>query len=86
MVEEYIKAENTDLGLRLTGYNPVYPGTTTPYPNYIADNFYLSQDENGRLTCTNIDDKGQTSACSIRLLNGYSAKQEFLSDFDWKLD
>ena len=86
MVEQYIAFEKTTAGYRLTGYNPVYPGTSVRYPGYIADNFFISQDENGRPSCINIDDDGDSYVCSIRLVTGYYAKNEFLSDFSWKIN
>lgn len=85
MVEETIRFQRTTAGYRLTGYSPVYPGTSIRYPGYNADNFYISQNEHGTLSCINIDDDGTTSACSIRLITGYYDKNAFLSDFNWKL-
>lgn len=86
IVEQKIVFEKTTMGNRLTGYNPVYPGTTTRYPNYVADNFYVFQDEYGKLRCVNIDDKGNTAVCYIRLVTGSYAKNAFLRDFNWKLN
>lgn len=84
-VEQTVRLEDTQYGLRIAGYNPVYAGTSISYPSYNADNFYLSQDEYGNLTCTNIDDDGNTSKCVVRKIEGYTAKQNFLGDFNWKL-
>lgn len=86
MVEQSIVFEKTLLGYRLTGYQPVYPGTTIRHASYIADNFYLSQDENGRLHCVNIDDQGKAAVCTIRQVTSYYAKNVFLGDFNWKLN
>jgi hypothetical protein len=86
MVEQQMKVENTTEGMRLAGYNPVYPGTKYTYSNYNADNFYLTQDENGVYTCENIDDAGSQSKCNIRLISGDNTdKNRFLKDFDWSL-
>ncbi|GAB3962824.1 hypothetical protein GCM10028805_64710 [Spirosoma harenae] len=85
MIEQYMRMENTRYGNRLTGYNPVYPGTTVRYPTYNADNFYISQDEYGNLTMTNIDDRGVTANASIRVFQTTYDKQRFLSDFNWEL-
>ena len=85
MVEQTIRKEITPNGLRLTGYYPVYPGTTVRYPTYSADNFYISQDEYGNLNCINIDDIGNWVVCTIRLITGYYTKSEFLSVFNWRL-
>jgi len=86
MVEQQMKVENTSEGTRLAGYNPVYPGTTTTYPNYNADNFYLTQDENGVYTCENIDDAGSQSKCNVREISGSNyVKNIFLEDFNWSL-
>jgi hypothetical protein len=86
LVEQTIRLENTQYGYRLTGYNARYAGTQRRHPSYRPDNFYFSQDDYGNLICTNIDDIGNTARCSIRLLQGYSSKQAFLSSFNWELD
>jgi hypothetical protein len=86
MVEETAQAENTVLGLRIAGYNAVYAGTETRHPSYRPDNFYMSTDENGNVSVTNIDDGGVVANCSVRVIKGYYDKQEFLRDFNWKLD
>ena len=85
MVEQYMRMENTRYGIRLTGYNPIYPGTTVRYPTYNADNFYISQDEYGNLTLTNVDDRGVTANASIRVIQSTYDKQQFLSAFSWEL-
>jgi len=84
MVEQTMKLENTTLGTRLTGYNPVFPDTEKMFPLYNADNFYLITDEYNNLTITNIDDGGSTSKASIRLIEGDEIN-EFLLLFNWKL-
>ncbi len=86
LIEQTIRLENTQYGYRLTGYNARYADTQRRHPNYQPDNFYLSQDDYGNLTCLNIDDKGTTSRCSIRLVQGYSSKNTVLSSFNWRLD
>lgn len=84
IIEQEIRTENTQHGLRLTGYNAVYAGTNVK-ASYNPDNFYISQDENGNIICTNIDDGGVSASASIRIVTGYSAKQSFLRDFNWRL-
>jgi hypothetical protein len=84
MVEQTIRIEATQVGNRLSGYNPVYPNTSTTFPYYNADNFYLIVDAVGNLTITNIDDAGSTSKASIRYIEG-TEKNEFLLLFNWKL-
>lgn len=84
MVEQYVRLENTLSGLRITGYNPVYPGTSTRHPSYQADNFYISQDENGNLSLMNVDDGGVYARSYIRSISGYANKTKFLGEFDWK--
>jgi hypothetical protein len=84
MVEQTIRIENVGEGIRLTGYNPVYPNTDTKFPAYNADNFYLIKDVLGILTITNIDDGGATARASIRLIEEVE-KSEFLLLFSWKL-
>ena len=85
MVEQSLILEETTVGIRVTGYDPVYPGTNTPHPSYNADNFYISQDEYGDVSIVNIDDNGVTASATMRLIEGYYAKQNFLDDFNWKL-
>jgi hypothetical protein len=86
MVEQTMKIENTNSGLRLMGYNPVYPGTYNRYPTYSADNFYISRDYKGNLNITDIDDYGVTASASIVSITAYSQKKEFLSEFNWQLN
>lgn len=85
MVEQTMKIENTQYGIRLTGYNPVYPGTSRKHPSYNADNFYISVDEYGNYSIVNIDDGGVSAKASIRKIEGRYSKNSFLSDFNWKL-
>lgn len=82
MVEQSVKIENTLDGIRVAGYNPVYPETKTPYPSYIPDNFYISIDEYGTLSVYNIYSGGRARAY-IKKIN--SSINTFLSDFNWKL-
>ncbi len=86
MVEQTIRIENTVNGMRLTGYTPVYPGTRVRYPSYTADNFYLSRNEYGSMSIINIDDSGNTSTATIRLIDDAYEKRRFLSGFDWSLN
>lgn len=86
LIEQSMRIEITQYGIRLTGYNPVYAGTTTRHPTYNADNFYISVDEYGNYTMVNIDDGGVTAKVFIRKVEGtrYTINS-FLSDFNWKL-
>jgi hypothetical protein len=84
MAEQSIRTELVEGGIRLSGYNPVYPNTDTQFPGYNADNFYLIKDVLGSLTITNIDDGGSTARASIRLIEEIE-KAEFLLGFSWTL-
>ena len=86
MVEQSIVFQDTKYGIRLACYNPVYPGTKIKYPTYSPDNFYLSIDEYGKTSLTNVDDRGVTAECVINKKDGTYAVNQFLSDFDWKLN
>ncbi|WP_080054496.1 hypothetical protein [Spirosoma aerolatum] len=85
MVEQYVRTENTRYGLRLACYNPVYPGTSTRFPNYITDNFYLSQDEYGNVSVLNVDDSGGTSRAWVRVFQSTYDRNQFLTDFNWHI-
>jgi hypothetical protein len=86
MVEQDMRVENSNDGMRLAGYNPVYPGTKVAFPNYNADNFYITQNENGNYSCVNIDDSGTEANCVIRIISGNTyTKNNFLRDFNWRL-
>lgn len=84
-VEQTMNVEKTTAGLRITGYNPVYPGTNTKFPSYSADNFYIARDYTGKLSITNIDDQGDIASASIELITSSSTKRNFLSEFNWQL-
>lgn len=84
MVEQSVRIENTSIGFRIAGYNPVYPGTRTKHPAYIPDNFYISIAEYGNLSITNIYSGGRAKA-QIRKIEGVYTINEFLSDFNWQL-
>lgn len=86
MVEQTIRIENTVNGMRLTGYNPVYPGTSVRNSSYVADNFYISQNEYGSMSIINIDDRGTSSTASIRLISNSYDRRQFLSGFEWVLN
>lgn len=85
MVEQYVRSENTRYGLRLACYNPVYPGTSVRFPNYITDNFYLSQDEYGTVSVWNIDDAGGTAKAFVQSFRSTYECNQFLTDFDWRM-
>lgn len=63
MVEQTMRVEKTSVGTRIAGYNAVYPGTSQRHSTYITDNFYVSQDENGRLSVVNVDDQNEVAVC-----------------------
>jgi hypothetical protein len=86
MVEQTVATVATTTGLTISGSNPVYPGTTTKYPSYNADNFYVTKDTYGGLKITNTDDGGVTASATIKLINGYIDQAIFLKDFNWKLE
>lgn len=85
MIEQTMAVEKTNSGIRIAGYNPVYAGTTRRHPSYIADNFYIFRDENGRVSIINVDDRNVTANCTIRSVSSYYTKQEFLKTFNWRL-
>lgn len=85
-VEQTMNIEQTSAGLRITGYNPVYPNTSTKFLTYSADNLYVSRDYAGNLSITNIDDRGDIASASIESITSSSAKRIFLSEFNWRLD
>ena len=85
MIEQTMRIEETAVGLRLTGYNPVYPGTSRTYPSYSADNLYLTN-ITGTPRIINIDDAGVSSEAQIRQIEGRAAKAMFLDEFDWRLN
>lgn len=64
-VEQIIKLENTFRGLVLWGYEPVYPGTQTPYPNYSTDNFLLGVNSDGSINLRTCDDAGNCSDVEV---------------------
>jgi hypothetical protein len=65
------------------GYNPVYPNTTTRFPNYNPDNFIMVTDRYGHTTFFNYDDAAVYSDATIRTVSGYSNRRYFLASFDW---
>lgn len=85
MVQQKMRVENTDRGIRLTGYSPVNPETGEP-ANYIPDNFYISRNENGEWSVTNIDDQGVTADASISVVEGIGEQNRFLSNFNWEIN
>lgn len=84
MVEQSVRVENTEEGIRIAGYNPVYPGTSIKFSKYIPDNFYLSIDEYGNYSITNKYDGGNAKASIIKLKGRYEINR-FLKDFNWQL-
>jgi hypothetical protein len=42
VVDQEISLKSSPQGLILLGYNPVYAGTSTRHPTYVADNFLFS--------------------------------------------
>lgn len=82
MIEQSARIEDTQDGMRVAGYNPVYPGTDTRYPSYIPDNFYIAIDDYGNISVYNIYSGGKARANIKKIENGINT---FLSDFNWKL-
>ncbi len=64
-VEQTIKLENTSRGLVLWGYNPVYPGTQIPFPNYAPDNFLLGVNPDGSINLRTCDDADNCSDVEV---------------------
>ncbi|WP_108808054.1 hypothetical protein [Aquimarina spinulae] len=85
MIEQTMAIENTQYGIRLKGYNPVYAGTKIKHPSYNADNFYISMDEYGKYTIINVDDAGTRAKSYIKKIKGKYTINNFLRDFNWKL-
>lgn len=85
MIEQQMRVEDTQYGIRLTGYNPTDPATGDPV-SYSPDNFYISRDENGDWSVTNIDDQGTSAGAFIQVINGWSEQNQFLSTFNWEID
>ncbi|MDZ8262889.1 CHAT domain-containing protein [Nostoc sp. ChiQUE01b] len=56
IVEQSIKLEQSSTGLLLLGSDPVYPGTQTPYPNYVADKFIIELNPDGSFNWKTCDD------------------------------
>jgi hypothetical protein len=86
MVEQTMEIEDTPDGTRLTGYDPVYPGTSTPFPDYSPDNLYLWVDDYGNFRAIAIDNERREANATMRLIEGSSAINIFLKDFDWDLN
>lgn len=86
MVEQSMRTEETKYGRRLAGYNPVYPGTSNTYSGYSPDNIYIAVDENGNYEAKNIDDRGVEAIVDIRSIEGSTAINSFLDDFNWELN
>ena len=87
LVQQDMRLEKTsDGGMRIAGYNATYASTGYTASSYSPDNFYISQDEYGNMSCWNIDDTNHWAKASISSVKGYYTKQAFLGDFDWKLN
>jgi hypothetical protein len=54
-VQQSMVLTNIPEGLLIAGFDPVYPQTTRPYPNYSPDNFLLNVAPNGDITAVNCD-------------------------------
>lgn len=67
-VDQVIKLMSSSQGLVLLGANPVYPGTSIPYPNYVADNFLFSIQPDGSLVAVNCDDQKQCSYVDVEFV------------------
>lgn len=82
MVEQTMILENTAYGLRLTGYNPVIPGTHISKGGYIADKFYTSVDTYGNWRIVNADGY-QVSSANIRRVAPGTDYGRLAHQFGW---
>ncbi len=90
IVEEGMEYESKNRGFNLYGSKPVYPGTQIEYKNYIADDFLITFESDGRLTVICADGDGnslriQQVGTSIQIITKKRDKVRFLKTFDWKL-
>lgn len=65
-VGQTMKLGSSAHGTLILGYNPVYFGTSTPYPNYSPDNFLFSIKPNGSYVFATCDDARNCSPVSAR--------------------
>jgi CRISPR/Cas system CMR-associated protein Cmr5 small subunit len=68
IIEQTIKLEQSSTGLLLLGFDPVYPDTQIPYPNYAADKFIIEFNRDGSFNWTTCDDAGNCSDVEVENL------------------
>ncbi|MCX6313507.1 MAG: hypothetical protein NTX08_02085 [Sphingobacteriales bacterium] len=90
MVEESLIYESKSMGFDLYGSKPVYPGTETKFPNYIADDFLITAEADGTFTVICADEGGdgvrmQPQGTTIQKITNKKDQLLFLEKFDWKL-
>lgn len=83
MVEQIMLPESTPLGFRLKGLNPTYPGSLIRYPNYSADNLYISRDENGNWKYFILDDQNALAEANAREIISPGLILRSLREFKW---
>lgn len=66
-VDQTMYLKNSPDGLVLLGYNPVYAGTNTEHPTYVADNFLFAIEYDGA-KAEICDDSLQCSAVSVQAI------------------
>ncbi len=65
IVQQTMRLKSYSNGLVILGYNPVYPGTNTPYPGYSPDNFFFQIRPNGSVLFGTCDDARRCSPVEI---------------------
>lgn len=65
-VDQQMVLKSSPYGLVLLGYNPVYAGTSTRHPNYAADNFLFSINDDGTFIAYTCDDDRRCSAVDVQ--------------------
>lgn len=83
MIEEKMMPQQTADGIRLAGYDVVYPGTTVRHQSYSADNFYLFYDVNGKMNMVNIDNYGVKANVSAIELTKVEDLKRYLIKYHW---
>ncbi|MEH1906188.1 hypothetical protein [Nostoc sp.] len=65
VIDQEISLKSSSEGLVFLGYNPVYAGTSTRHPTYIADNFLFSVEPDGSLAAYTCDSLRRCSAVDV---------------------
>ncbi len=82
IIEQKMRAEKTNLGTRLHGYDVWDVQKKQSAADYAADNFYLSYDQKGHVYSRNIDAQG--TAVSVRMTPlGDEQKKTKMKEFGW---